>query len=107
MCHVTWHILISELVNLVRLCSKKPTSKWLTFMTIRIFPRFGGKEEYMSFMNEFVETAIPNMDLFLSKISVSMRCVVFLLSYILTIAYYINNLFKQQLILTTYSNNLF
>eukprot|EP00116_Pleurobrachia_bachei_P017621 sb/3477883/ len=33
--------------------------------------RFGGKEEYMSFMNDFVETAIPNMDLFLSKISVS------------------------------------
>ena len=75
-------------------------------MTIRIFPRFGGKEEYMSFMNEFVETAIPNMDLFLSKISVSMRCVVLLLSYVLTIAYYINNLFKQ-LIQTTYSNNLF
>ena len=29
----------------------------------------------MSFMNEFVETAIPNMDLFLSKISVSKNLV--------------------------------
>ncbi|KAL5269087.1 hypothetical protein ACHWQZ_G002799 [Mnemiopsis leidyi] len=33
------------------------------------FTKFGGKEEYMSFMNEFVETATPNMELFLSKIS--------------------------------------
>ncbi|XP_063683887.1 disabled homolog 2-interacting protein-like isoform X3 [Bolinopsis microptera] len=37
------------------------------------FTKFGGKEEYMSFMNEFVETATPNMELFLSKISEPME----------------------------------
>lgn len=33
--------------------------------------RFGVKEEYMCFMNDFVETEIKNMKEFLNKISVS------------------------------------
>ena len=37
------------------------------------FTRFGVKEEYMYFMNSFVENQIPFMKQFLSRISVSTR----------------------------------
>ena len=37
-----------------------------------LFVRFGVKEEYMLFMNEFVEREIKNMKEFISKISVSL-----------------------------------
>ena len=40
-------------------------------MTCTLFVRFGVKEEYMLFMNEFVEREIKNMKEFISKISVS------------------------------------
>ena len=36
-----------------------------------VFRRFGGKEEYMEGLNEFVERELPNMKNFLDLISVS------------------------------------
>ena len=44
-----------------------------------IVPRFGVKEEYMCFMNDFVENEIQNMKEFLNKISVSRSSAVNLL----------------------------
>ena len=33
--------------------------------------RFGGKEEYMTFFNDFVDREMPTMDMFLNRVSVS------------------------------------
>ena len=38
------------------------------------FARFGVKEEYMCFMNDFVEKEIKNMKQFIDTISVSLQC---------------------------------
>ena len=43
--------------------------------------RFGAKEDYMFFMNDFVEQQIPNMKQFIKSISVS--CVVPILDWAL------------------------
>ena len=42
-----------------------------TVLTFPYFCRFGAKEEYMTFMNDFVEEEWSNMKDFLQKISVS------------------------------------
>ncbi len=45
----------------------------MLFVSADDCPRFGVKEEYMCFMNDFVDYEIQNMKEFLNKISVS-RC---------------------------------
>ena len=60
-------------------CSEYPderTNRKLTLVakvvqSLANFTRFGVKEEYMYFMNNFVENHIPNMKRFLDRISVS------------------------------------
>lgn len=42
---------------------------WIS--TVLLYLRFGGKEEYMGFMNGFVEKEFVNMRKFLEEISVS------------------------------------
>ena len=42
------------------------------FVFVIVVARFGVKEEYMLFMNEFVEGEIKNMKEFINRISVSL-----------------------------------
>lgn len=47
-------------------------SAWVTMTNlIRMYFRFGGKEDYMTFMNDFVENELPNAKMFITQISVS------------------------------------
>ena len=63
-------------------CSEYPderTNRKLTLVakvvqSLANFTRFGVKEEYMYFMNTFVENQIPIMKRFLDRISVSAVC---------------------------------
>ena len=63
-------------------CSEYPderTNRKLTLVakvvqSLANFTRFGVKEEYMYFMNNFVENQIPIMKRFLDRISVSALC---------------------------------
>ena len=66
----------------VCVCSEYPderTNRKLTLVakvvqSLANFTRFGVKEEYMYFMNNFVENQIPIMKRFLDRISVSALC---------------------------------
>ncbi len=48
-------------------------------------PRFGVKEEYMCFMNDFVDYEIQNMKEFLNKISVSRSSAVWCTPFVVSL----------------------
>ena len=48
------------------------TLQYRDFIKSFVVARFGVKEEYMLFMNEFVEREIKNMKEFINRISVSL-----------------------------------
>ena len=46
-------------------------SDFITCFVVVVVARFGVKEEYMLFMNEFVEREVKNMKEFINRLSVS------------------------------------
>lgn len=61
----------STVARAIRECTSDEITCKLFKSRFLLFCRFGGKEEYMGFMNGFVEKEFVNMRKFLSEISVS------------------------------------